>query len=369
MSFQSGQFGFRVLLLTEAFPADWAERMKRKAATMDLAAIGKRTVDMGWTMGGKLLDADLRPVGGGRLVHAAARRAERKVQPALLEAATAKAIQARLAAEGKSFLKQAERSEVRRGVEDALLDEAQVSLSAAPILTEAGQTLAFCGSTVLTELETLATLAMASALPGFHLAEPERLAALEQVSLRGRDGTVFSPASAELFRELRLGCEFLTWLWWATETQGGTFQRKGYGTLTAAVEGPLTLADAEATGAKQVRLAEGMPTASAEAMAALRSGKTLKRARVTLAQDADRVFAFTLDGEDFSFRATKLPASENALGADDRLAARYAALVLLWSLFVELFRQFLDAWKQEAAWKETVVPGIRAWVKARGSRR
>ncbi len=367
MSFQSCQFGFRVLLWSEAFPADWAERMGKHPAETDLAAIGKRAVDRGWTMGGKLLDVELRPTGAGRLVYVAARRAERKVQPALLEAATAKAIQERLAAEGKAFLRKAERAEVRRSVEDALLDEAQASLASAPLLTEVGKSVAFCGATADAELDALAMLVMGSHLPGFHLAVPERMAALEGVSLLGRAGTVFTPKSQALFHELRLGCEFLTWLWWASETQGGTFPRAGYGAITAAVEGPLTLADAEAAGAKQVRLDDGIPTASAEAKAALLAGKTLKRARLALAADADLVFGFTLDGEDFSFRATKLPPAETA-AADDRLAERYGALLLLWALFGELFRQFLDAWKDETAWRETTVPQIQEWVQERGGR-
>lgn len=367
MSFQSGQFGFRVLLWSEAFPADWAERMGKHPAATDLASIGKRTVDRGWTMGGKLLDVDLRPTGASRLVYVAARMAERKVQTALLEAATAKAIQERLAAEGKAFLRKAERAEVRRSVEDALLDEAQVALAAAPLLTEVGKSVAFCGATADAELEALAVLVMGSQLPGFHLAVPERMAELEGVSLRGRTGTAFTQRAPSLFHELRLGCEFLTWLWWATETQGGTLPRPGYGSITAAVEGPLTLADAEAAGAKQVRLDEGTPTASAEAKAALLAGKTLKRARLALAADADHVFGFTLDGEDFSFRATKLPPAETA-AADDRLAERYGALLLLWALFGELFRQFLDAWKDEAAWRETTVPQIQEWVQERGGR-
>lgn len=367
MSFQSGQFGFRVLSLTEAMPADWAERMGKHPAATDLASIGKRSVDRGWSVGGKLLDVDLRPTGAGRLVHVAARRAERKVQAALLEAATAKAIQARLKAEGKAFLKKADRAEVRRSVEDALLDEAQVSLAAAPILAEVGKTVVFCGATTEAELESLAVLVMDSQLPGFHLAVPERLAAVEGFSLRNRTGTAFTPRAPALFHELRLGCEFLTWLWWATETQGGTFPRPGYGAITAAVEGPLTLADAEASGAKQVRLDKGMPTASAEAKAALLAGKVLKRARVLIAADADHVFGFTLDGEDFSFRATKLPPAET-LSADDRLVERYEALLLLWALFGELFRQFLEAWKDEAAWKESTVERIREWVQERGGR-
>jgi hypothetical protein len=365
MSFQAGQFGFRVLLLTEGWPADWAERMKKRPAATDLGAIGARAVDRGWTMGGKLLDVELRP-SSGNLVHVAARTAARKVQPALLEAATAAAVKERLAAEGKAFLRRPERMEIRRNVEEALLGEAQVALAAVPVLTEVGASAAFAGATSSNDLETLAVLEMDSRLPGFHLAEPERLAAVEQVSLRDRSGTRFSPETGHLFRELRIGCEFLTWLWWATETQGGTFQRKGYGTITAAVEGPLTLMAEDAEGgAGQVRLTEGAPTASAEAKAALLAGKTLRRARILLATDADHVFAFTLDGMDFSFRATKLPVAEGLLSAEDRLAARYADLRLLWTLFGELFRAFLDAWQNERAWNDTLVPEIREWVRER----
>lgn len=367
MSFQNGSFGFRVLMLSEAWPADWAERMGKQLAATDLKSIGKRAVDRGWTMGDNLLDVDLRPAAATGLVHVAARTAMRKVQPALLAAATAKAIRERLAAEGKAYLKVKVRNEIRMEIEDALLEEAPAALAAVSLLTEVGAKLAFAGATTTAEAEALAVMEMGTKLPGFFYAFPDQLARQQGVEIGHRNGTIFAPESKELFCELRIGCEFLTWLWWAAEAQGGIFQRKGFGAVTAAVEGPLTLAEAAGGGSMRVRLTDGLPTASVEAKAALRAGKILTRARVMLAKNADRVFGFTLDGEDFTFRATKLPAGE-AMVAEARLEERYAALREMWALFVDLYLTFLDAWKDAERWQETVVPDIREWVGERAGR-
>ncbi len=222
--------------------------------------------------------------------------------------------------------------------------------------------MAFSGATTTSEAEALAVMELGTKLPGFFYAFPDVLARKHGIETNRRNGSIFSPDSRELFSELRIGCEFLTWLWWASETQGGIFQRKGFGAVTAMVEGPLTLAEAVSSGTMRVRLTDGLPTTSVEAKAALRSGKTLTRAKVLLAKNSERVFSFTLDGDDFTFRATKLPAGE-AMGAMDRLKERYEALRELWTLFVDLYLTFLDAWKDELNWRERVVPEISAWVK------
>ena len=104
-----------------------------------------------------------------------------------------------------------------------------------------------------------------------------------------------------------LGPEFLTWLWWRADTNPRFVHEDGT-ELFVHFDEHLEFRG-ERSAARRTILRTGMPGASAEARAALRSGKTLVAARVLMARGEDEV-RFTLRAEDLDCSGVKLPAPE-----------------------------------------------------------
>src|SRR5271163_3483359 len=95
-----------------------------------------------------------------------------------------------------------------------------------------------------------------------------------------------------------LGRDFLTWLWFRCEAEGGEFDlggRDGGGQTAVMVEDALALVSVDEDGSVMT-LRKGTPTARPEAANALAAGMALKKARVFVAR-GPREWQFTLDGE------------------------------------------------------------------------
>lgn len=104
-----------------------------------------------------------------------------------------------------------------------------------------------------------------------------------------------------------LGPEFLTWLWWRADTSP-CFTHEDGAELFVHFDEHLEFRG-ERSAARRTILRTGMPGASAEARAALRSGKVLVAARVLMARGDDEV-RFTLRAEDLDLSGVKLPAPD-----------------------------------------------------------
>ncbi|MFM8979005.1 MAG: hypothetical protein ACKOSS_00855 [Planctomycetia bacterium] len=122
-----------------------------------------------------------------------------------------------------------------------------------------------------------------------------------------------------------LGPEFLTWLWWRA-TEQPTFTHPD-GTEVCVLFDEHLEFRGERSAARKAVLRAGVPGASAEARAALRSGKVLVAARIVIARgEAER--RVTLKAEDLDFSGVKLPAPEPG-PARERLEAQLEALETL----------------------------------------
>ena len=115
-----------------------------------------------------------------------------------------------------------------------------------------------------------------------------------------------------------LGLEFLTWLWWRSETSSPSFRHPDGEEVYVHFDEHLEFRG-ERSAARRAVLRAGMPAASMEARAALRSGKTLATARVLLARAEDEV-RFTLRAETLDVSGLRLPAPEGET-RDARLLA------------------------------------------------
>lgn len=159
-----------------------------------------------------------------------------------------------------------------------------------------------------------------------------------------------------------LGEEFLLWLWFRFETEGGEFRLGGGRVVGIAIDDLLQFApdlddDVVAT------LRHGLPTKSPEARAGLRQGHRIGRARVILAEGA-RQWSAIIDGETLAVMSARLPDdAEDAETAQDRTADRSANWLMLHEILGDLFAVFLRA-RSADGWLAQEGAAIAAWMKS-----
>ncbi|MEZ0230069.1 MAG: hypothetical protein ACAI25_15710 [Planctomycetota bacterium] len=123
-----------------------------------------------------------------------------------------------------------------------------------------------------------------------------------------KQNTASSKAETATLEQSFLGRDFLTWLWFRCEAEGGEFDlggRDGGGQTAVMIEDALALVSVDEEGSVMT-LRKGSPTARPEAANALAAGMTLKKARVFVAR-GPREWQFTLDGETLDLGGLKTP--------------------------------------------------------------
>lgn len=158
-----------------------------------------------------------------------------------------------------------------------------------------------------------------------------------------------------------LGEEYLTWLWFRWERDGGEFTLHGGRTVGIAIDDLLVFAPLGDDETQQT-LRRGLPTRTIEARAALRQGHRLSRARLIVAE-GQRQWTLTLDGERLAFSGVKLPEDAEECESDtDRTADRSANWLALHEIVAGLFAQFLRV-RLAPAWLEQEAPAMSAWMR------
>src|SRR5256714_13963213 len=120
-------------------------------------------------------------------------------------------------------------------------------------------------------------------------------------------------ANDDLGERSFLGRDFLTWLWFRCEVEGGEFDlpsgdsRKSEPTAVM-VEDALSLVSVEEDGSV-MKLRKGSPPARPEAASALAAGLTLKKARLLVAR-GPREWQLTIDGDTLDVSGLKTPSPE-----------------------------------------------------------
>ena len=138
-----------------------------------------------------------------------------------------------------------------------------------------------------------------------------------------------------------LGEEFLTWLWFRWETDGGEFTLSGGRVIGVALDDFLSFAALTEDETEQT-LRRGLPTRTAEARTALRQGHRLRKARLLIAE-GERQWTATLDGPSLSLSGVKLPDdAEECESEVDRTADRAANWLALHEITQALFGFFLQ---------------------------
>ncbi len=162
-----------------------------------------------------------------------------------------------------------------------------------------------------------------------------------------------------------LGEEFLTWLWYRTETGQGEFRLKDGGYAGVSMEDFLLFGGDDRDELEQT-LRNGLPSKSPEATTALAEGKRLARARLTMA-NGEREWILVLDGRTFEPLSVKCPEEDPEDIGDDPMAkdlVRMQGFTELSDLIDEIFGQFL-AKRLSPTFEDQEVPRIKAWIQKR----
>jgi len=137
-----------------------------------------------------------------------------------------------------------------------------------------------------------------------------------------------------------LGEEFLTWLWFRTETEGGDFEI-GSRAIAVLLDDYLAFAPRESDETEQT-LRKGTPSRTAEARAALRNGHRVRRAKFVIAEGSQE-WTVTIDGPTMNLLSVKVPDDdEEASDPRERSTERIRAFLDIHEIVGLLYKTFLQ---------------------------
>ena len=155
-----------------------------------------------------------------------------------------------------------------------------------------------------------------------------------------------------------LGEEFLTWLWYRSET-ADSLDLGALGSIAVETGDSLILRGGDEQDAIQVSLKGELASASAEARAALREGKRVWKAKFRLRQ-GDFVWPCALNSDSLGFTGVGLPVPKG-VPMPDGLIMRAEKLEEFAQILFRLYELFLEERLPEKAWKK-LESKMRDWV-------
>ncbi|HMK36868.1 MAG TPA: hypothetical protein VK463_17470 [Desulfomonilaceae bacterium] len=164
-----------------------------------------------------------------------------------------------------------------------------------------------------------------------------------------------------------LGREFLTWLWFKSDQTGGRIDVPGYTVVEVLFLDRMTL-DLSDVETPQTVSIKGEQSELREGMAALKEGKKIEEARISL-KTTDNDFTVTLKATWFSFGSFRTPAilpsseTEADEGPEGAFLEKAALIEEGMEIMDSLFAYFLKL-RISDAWEAEELPAIRRWVAA-----
>jgi hypothetical protein len=157
-----------------------------------------------------------------------------------------------------------------------------------------------------------------------------------------------------------LGREFLTWLWFKSETQNHKVTIKNIGEFQLFIDNKIILSSASGS-VRENSLKGNSPAYAREAGTALSSGKMLSEAKFIL-QNQELHWSFSISAEDLSLRSVRLPnvTKENS---KEHFAQRIAYGKMLNDIIDELYKEYMNL-RLTSGFKEEAIL-IQDWLVAK----
>lgn len=363
MSFESGSVSFRMYSLAREIPEPVLEGFLQRVAP-SLEAIKEEPV-YGWVTGRHLLDRQIDENSAflGGYLRLCLLEAQRKIPTSLLRAELKQEELIRLTVHDHDHLSRKERTEMKQEIVERLLPAMPPQLKGATFVHRRGDEWVYAETLAEKQVDTFTSyLREAIGFPP-QVLTPESLA----LSAGRTDSRDWPPCSFSKDVEAQRtsdqpGHDFMTWLWYQSETHPDRVPAGQAGTIGVLVEGPLTLV-MEGGGAHEISLRKGNPTKSAEAKACLLAGKKLRRATVHLVR-GEQVWKLTLDGETLAVRGLKPIVPENALDMVSQFQDRVRQVELVGELIRGLYTSFVEERKSRDLWGKRVQE-MQTWITER----
>ena len=338
MPFERGGVTFSIFKLNNAWPEDALESFNAyRAGTLDSV---KDDVQVGWTTGRCLLDSNLdeNSVIAGSCWYLNLRKAERKIPSSLLNAIIKREELVYMRANDLEFVPSKVKREIKAQAVEQYLMKMPPSIAATPMVYDPAAKLLYLGTGSAKQIEDFIAffyqtlnLEPLQITPGTLL--NEEFGKLET------DLPILSLNGEEL-EDMMPGRDFLTYLWYLSESGEAAVTHAQYGDFDILVEGPLVFGSGDmAKGSAETSVKKGdLPQQSAEAKAALAVGKKLKKAKVTLTRGED-IWSGTFDADKFIFSSLTLPEGEE-LEPDSRFGERMQNLLVFNEAWKECFKLY-----------------------------
>lgn len=162
---------------------------------------------------------------------------------------------------------------------------------------------------------------------------------------------------------LLLGQEFLTWLWFASETSNGLFRTKGGEAFSVTVEQKVSVQGGEGE-ARETAVCSGPMAELREARMGLRTGKKVNKVKVRVERD-EVAWQVLLDAATFTLQGLKTPKVEMKLEEGEDPDSRILEKIYLLEKCIDfldiVYARFLDLrfgpqWPEETA-------RLRKWLE------
>ncbi|MDD3155304.1 MAG: recombination-associated protein RdgC [Victivallaceae bacterium] len=315
MSFDQGTCNVTFYTIPSNLPEDFLEKFLAKRA--GILSLLNEEPQFGWVSGKHLLDTDfdLNRICRGDFFHLTLRKGLRTIPGSFLRVLRAQAEDNYLKEHQEAeFVPRKVRKEIEEGIKAQYLPEMPPSLSGIELVIDPAEKLLYVGATSVAQNDLLKehfikTLGMEplQLTPGSMLADEFDTNETAFPSVSFVEG-----AAAD---EFAIGRDFLTYLWYASET-GVSVTDPEFGKFDVLVEAPFYLLGLEdAPGAGELVLKKGEhPTASAEAKSALSVGKKLRKAKIHFARE-NQSWSCTFDADSFAFSGIKLPEGDEMKSA------------------------------------------------------
>ncbi len=167
-------------------------------------------------------------------------------------------------------------------------------------------------------------------------------------------------------KDVILGRDFLTWLWFKSEQQDNLFKTKNGEDFALYLEQKVVVEGGEGVSLEKA-VCTGMMSDLKEARLGLSTGKKVAQARIKLEQDANE-WIMDVDASNFSFSGLKTPKVRTKMEEGDDPDSAFLEKVYLvekaLEFFDDLFAGFIDI-RLSIHWQGEV-EALRNWLHVEG---
>ncbi len=157
-----------------------------------------------------------------------------------------------------------------------------------------------------------------------------------------------------------LGSEFLMWLWFKSECFECLLKIDGIGAVEIEFDDQMTL-EAYIAETQRSELKGGDPANGIEAKTALRQGKRLSKAKISVNKEG-RIWILTLKGDTLDFSGVKIPALLTH-EYDERFYERMYLLDEVEEIISALYLEFLKI-RLSSDWEKKILPATQSWIQS-----